>query len=303
MTLYVTFAILVLALSLGVYLAWQSSLKPAPFDVMFEVRETGDTEISGRIVPLDGSANFRDLGGYRTSVGALTAWRRVFRSDDLSRLSDDDLTQIQSLGVRTICDLRSYPELRARPDRIPAGVEYVHIPIFTIDPIGRWRVLLMRHRLDALLKSLYRTSIIDRGAPAVGQALRLVADRAKLPLVIHCTGGKDRAGVVSALLLHVCGVPREMIVADYSLTNRSVEKFMAGIKESFSATTPPPGLKLEQMYPLLSARPELIEHAFSHIEATYSSVDAYLLGPAGLTEEELAAIRLNLLEKVAPTAL
>ena len=169
-------------------------------------------------------------------------------------------------------------------------IEY-HLPVFARDPIGRGRNLLfMRRRLDDLFKQLYRTSIIDRGAPVLGNVLRLVADPANLPLLFHCTNGKDRTGITAALLLYICGVPRETIMADYTLTNRAAERMLAGLTAMYGSRTSL-GLKPEHLYPLFSARRELIELAFAHIEATYGTVDAYLRGPVGLTEAEIDAIR------------
>ncbi len=247
-----------------------------------------------RTLPLEGPQNFRDLGGYTTTDGRRVAWGKVYRADELAGLTDADCALLQALGIRLFCDLRSYAEVQRRPDRVPEGIEYHHLPVFARDPIGRGRVLFMRRRLDDLFKQLYRTSIIDRGAPVLGNVLRLVADPANLPLVFHCTGGKDRTGITAALLLYICGVPRETIMADYTLTNRAAERMLAGLTAMYGSRTSL-GLKPEHLYPLFSARRELIELAFAHIEATYGTVDAYLRGPVGLTEAEIDAIRANLL--------
>ncbi len=296
--LYAAAAFLALALGAMAYLGWQSSIKPAPYDVMFEVKQPTDGrgfQLAERLVLLEGALNFRDLGGYATADGRRLAWGKVYRSDELSRLTQNDMAAIRALGIRLLCDLRSYPEVRKRPDRVPEGVVYRHTPIFAKDSLGPLRELLMRHRLDAACKRHYRRAIIDKGALALGVALKLAADPANLPLVLHCGGGKDRTGLAAALLLQICRVPRETIVADYSLTNLCAEKVLASARQAFKASNPPPGLKVEQLYPLFSARPELIEHALGHIEMMYGSVDGYLRGPAGLTDEDMDAIRRNLL--------
>jgi protein-tyrosine phosphatase len=364
-TVVLYFVALVLALILvaAVYLWWQSSIKPAPYDVMFEVREGEPVRISRdadgwlvtpadglqpttlrlgtspqmldtasavsfvngryhapvpprplrryffeidfedgrtlpsaeRVLPLEGAVNFRDLGGYDTTDGRRVAWGRVYRSDELYRLTDADRVMIRELGVKLIVDLRSDSEVADRPDRAPEGVAYRRMPVYGRNPIGALRILFVRHRLDPAFKRLYRDTIIDEGAPVFGDVLRLVADPTNLPLVWHCTSGKDRTGIAAALLLHICGVPRDTIIVDYTLTNLYADKFLAVLREAFSAIRTPPGVKIEQLYPFLSARPELIEHAFAHIESTYGSVDDYLRGPVGLTAGDLAAIRRNLL--------
>ncbi len=361
--LYVVAAFVALMIGLSIYLWWQSRVKPASYELMFEVRdgepirvsraddgwivtpsdgvrptalrtgvspdtlgaartltpaggsyhvaeelrrleryffevelEDGRTyQTAERVLPLESAVNFRDLGGYETTDGRRTAWGKVYRADETSRLTDDDVTIIRNLGIRTFCDLRTFGEVEHHPDRVPEGITYRHMPIFARNPIGRRHVLFGRHRLDLSFKQLYRSAIIDQGAPVLGALLKLVADPENLPLLMHCTSGKDRTGVASALLLHICRVPREMIIVDYSLTNLSAEKSLLFIRQAFSPSRPFPGLRVEQFYPLFSARPELIEHAFAHIETTYGSIDEYLHGPVGLTDEDIEAIRQNLL--------
>ena len=283
------------------YLGWQATIKPPPYEVMFEVLPIQDecpspkAESFTRYLDLEGAINFRDLGGYQTQNGDCLAYGRLFRAGALNRLTENDRVILQEAGIRVVCDLRSLAEARAQPDRLPANVTYRHLPVYIRDPIGGWRAVFQRHRLDELFNKMYTHSIIEQGAPILGSLMRLVADPANLPLVFHCTRGKDRTGVLAALILHICGVPRQTIVADYTQTNNSTDQFIASVRKSFRSVPAPPGFKLEQFYPLLSARPELIERAFAHIEACYGSVEAYLLGPVGLTQAEITAIRSNLL--------
>ncbi len=294
--LYACAVLSAVALGVAAYLTWQSSIAPAPYEVMFELRQpAGRFEAARRLVPLEGAANFRDLGGYATADGRCLAWGKVYRSDELCRLTDRDVAAIRERGIRLFCDLRGYPEVRQRPDRVPEGVTYRHVPVFASDPVASLREVLMRHELDAACKRHYRRAIIDKGAPALGTALKLAADPANLPLVLHCGGGKDRTGLAAALLLHICGVPRGTIVADYSLTNLAVEKVIESMREGAHASKLFPGLRIEQLYPLLSARPALIEYALAYIDRAYGSLDKYLRGPAALTDDDLDAIRRNLL--------
>lgn len=350
----------VFILTLTLYLWWQSTIKPAPYEAMFEIRESDavrirrgedgwlitptngakpltlrsgtnpdalglpralahtngsyhavenyhrhkryffeidldngqSVQIAERVLALEGATNFRDIGGYEAADGGRVAWGKVYRAGELVGLTDHDLAVLQQLGIRHFCDLRADAEARKRPDRIPHGVRYLHLPVFKNDPVG-FRALFLRHRLDPMMQKLYSHYIIDKGAPTFGNLFRLVADPANLPLVIHCAGGKDRTGVAVALLLHICGVTRATIIADYSLTNYAAETTVKTIRELL-ATRRPPGLKIEQIYPLLSARPALLEQAFAHIETTYGSVDAYLRDAVGLTDTEINAIRENL---------
>jgi protein-tyrosine phosphatase len=257
----------------------------------------GDTFLTGeRVLPLRGAVNFRDLGGYPTDNGGRVKWGRVYRADGLNALTDKDIAYLERLEIRQVCDLRSFREVEDRPDRLPQGAAFAHIPIFDKDPFGVWRVLFLRHRLREEFTKLYTIHIVDRGADRMGETLRLLADPANLPLVLHCTGGKDRTGVVSALILHICGVAERQIVNDYSLTNLAAPRFIRGIKKEFSATRMPPGLKIEQLYPLLAAQPAMLEATLEHVRASCGSIHAYLIGPCGLSDAEIAAIRGNLVE-------
>jgi protein-tyrosine phosphatase len=357
-------------LGIAAYLWWQSTIKPAPFDVMFEVRESDPLRVSRvedgwaitasdglkpaairvgsspnaldafcavtavnghyhaaaqrhpyprgffeieledgqtvrtaeRVLPLEGPTNFRDLGGYETMDGRCVAWGRVYRADGLDRLTRRDRAILQELGIQMLCDLRTYAEVEARPDPALEGIAYRHMPVFAKDPISRAAAIFNRHRLDIMFRRFYQTTIVDSGAPALGEVLRLAADPRNLPLVFHCAAGKDRTGVTAALLLYICGVPRGTIIADYTLSNLGIEKSLAYIRKGSDRAKLHLGFKIEHMYPVLSARPELIEQTFDYIDTTYGSIDQYLFGPVVLTNSDLDAIRRNLLERQSETA-
>ena len=272
------FAFLLIIIVAAAYLGWQSAVRPAPSDVLFEVRHSDPLRVTrgpqgwsvsapadlhpvslrvgshpdglgepaplvpvdgsfftgssgplpparcffevtlqdGRVLPLverhlplEGAANFRDLGGYEASGGTRLAWGRLFRSDELFRLKEADQQFLSTLDLRTVVDLRSPAEAAKRPDRLPAGSVYFNLPIYLGEAVSRNAVMFFRHRLDRKFKRFYRDTLIDEGAPVFGRLLRLVADPANLPLLFHCTAGKDRTGVAAMLLLHICGVPRQ----------------------------------------------------------------------------------------------
>lgn len=281
----------------ALYMHWQATIKPLPAAVLFEVvTQPGDPapQNQNRLLPLQGTHNCRDLGGYTTSDGQHVAWGRVYRSDVLDRLTAHDHTLLRERGVRLAVDLRAHSEVARQPDRLPGGMAYRHLPVFARDPLGRRQIMMQRHRLDSMFRQMYHTHIITRGAPVIGAVLKLVADPANLPLLFHCTGGKDRTGVIAALLLHICGVPRATIVADYTLTNRAVPALIDSLQAPFETLPAWLGLRLEQFYPLLSARPAIIEDALEFITMHHGSIDAYLHGPVGLADTDIAAIRDNL---------
>ncbi len=354
---------LLIIFALIAWMGWQSTIKPAPSEVLFQVQEvdllrvtrgadgwvvtsrdhlhpvalrvgstpavmeqvyplspsnggfvTGKTQFPAgrcffevtlqdgrsiplveRHLPLEGAANFRDLGGYEAAGGRRVAYGRIFRSDELFRLNEMDEQLLNTLGLRTVVDLRNPDEVLKRPDRLPPGSTYVNLPVYLGDAISLKDILFFRHQMDSRFQHFYRETLVDRGAPALGALLRLAADPARLPLLFHCTAGKDRTGVAAMLLLSICGVPRRTIVADYTLSNLALEWSLETFRRNSSSNWSVPGLRLEQLLPLFSARGEILEGVYDHIEAKYGSMEDYLLGPVGLTPEEFQAIRSNLL--------
>ena len=168
-----------------------------------------------RRIPLSGPLNFRDLGGYDTVDGRRVRWRRLFRSDSLSPVTADDARLLtKELGLVAVVDLRTARELEreGRGGLADVALHYHHIPLIEeikTDPDGLW------HRS---LHEVY-THLLDEAAAPIRDALSAVASEvAEHPTVFHCTAGKDRTGIVAALVLALLGVSDEDIVADYVLT-------------------------------------------------------------------------------------
>lgn len=263
--------------------------------------------LDGRVLPVaerrlsvDGAANVRDLGGYRTADGRHVRWGQIFRAGDLSRLTPTGYATLRALGIRLVCDLRSAPEVAAAPYRLPDDfpAEYIHAPIYdtTGGLISGRDLLLQRHRLDAVLIEGYTRILIDQGAPTFGAILRRLADPDQRPALLHCTAGKDRTGLAAALLLAALGVPEDVIVADYSLSNyaypavyRTVDRALRGPVRLW--------LRTSDVQPLLTADPATLRATFAHLHARYGSPEAYLRDAAGLDDGVLAALRGELLEE------
>jgi protein-tyrosine phosphatase len=176
-----------------------------------------------RHVDLESCANFRDLGGYTTTDGRMVRWRRLFRADSLHRLTDTDLEVARDLGLRTVIDLRSHGELK-RVGRYPVDrheVTHHHLPVFaTLREMGEQ---LQTFPADAPPGQIY-VVMAAMGPEALATALGLLADPDTYPAVFHCTAGKDRTGILAALVLSVLGVPNDTIVADYALTQLALDR-------------------------------------------------------------------------------
>lgn len=180
-----------------------------------------------RYVPLDGVANFRDLGGYPTGDGRTTRWRTLFRADGLGRLTDADVATLRPLGLRTVVDLRTPDELDTH-GRFPVDdhpVRFHHLSVMD----RTWDVDAAR--VDDLppAEFLHRqyTTMLGENGDRFASAIALLADADAAPAVFHCTAGKDRTGLLAALVLGAIGVDRDTIVADYALTAMAMDRILS----------------------------------------------------------------------------
>lgn len=161
-----------------------------------------------RHLPLDGTRNLRDVGGYPAANGRRTRWRTLLRSDELTGLPEHARRELIELGVRQVIDLRWPEELERAPNaflRSP-GVRYRSVPLLADDPTPH-----------AGLAGMYR-HVLDARAPQLAEIVRALLEDDGMPVIIGCAAGKDRTGVTIALLLDLAGVPTDVIVEDYALS-------------------------------------------------------------------------------------
>jgi protein-tyrosine phosphatase len=245
-----------------------------------------------RRVALAGAFNFRDLGGYLGIDGRPVRWRTLYRADALHRLDDDELDVLGRLGVRSVLDLRTAGEVakgRIHADRL--GIVHHHLPVLD----ETWAPAELPADADAgmVLGSLY-IQMLDVGAPALGGALRLLAEAPSLPAVFHCAAGKDRTGVLAALVLGLLGVPDEVIVADYALTAAAMER----LKERLAVDAPESLTAMnDQPSAYLAAPAEAMERFLRHVDEAFGSMEGYAR-TIGADADLVAELRGRLLDAV-----
>src|SRR5579884_1168464 len=183
-----------------------------------------------RHVELDGCCNFRDLGGYLAADARRTRWRLLFRADGLSTLSDADFAVLGELGIRNVVDLRTSLEVESRgrfPDH--EAISYRHLPLTDTLPGAEdapvWD--------DADFVARRYVSYIQERAPSVTAVLELLSEPSNLPAVFHCSVGKDRTGVLAAIVLGFLGVPDELIIEDYALSSAAMERIVERLRAEF----------------------------------------------------------------------
>jgi protein-tyrosine phosphatase len=236
--------------------------------------------------PFPALFNFRDVGGYRSRDGHTVRHRRLYRSDSLHRIDETDRAAFTALGIRTVIDLRRPTEV-ARDGRVPAydGLTYRHIHPEHQD----WaeRAYEPGGDLARYLADRY-ADLARTGTAGLAEAVGLIADSANAPVVVHCVAGKDRTGIVCGLTLAVLGVPDDDIAADYALSTAASERFSAWVRATVpDAEEPPP--------PFLASPAEAMMLFLTELRAGYGSVEGYL-HHAGVTEEQLTALRTHLLD-------
>lgn len=295
---------------LGVAVLWFTSVRligrGAPFRepsslVQYPKTASNTGNTSGyankRSIKLQGAANFRDLGGYETTDGHHVRWGMVYRSEALGRLTSEDLALLNTLGLRTIFDLRTPREIKRVPDRVPHNTQWVATPVQAGDFDASMLPTLLFNRkiIPDLMHQSYQDNLREN-ARYYGALLSRFANPENLPAVFHCTAGKDRAGLTAALLLGILGVPERTIVADYTLSNLAYAKLYKAFKQDNSSYMQRFGIPLNELHPMLIADPAWMEDALSYINAEYGNIEKYLVTAAGMEPHTLSLLRKNLLE-------
>ena len=239
-----------------------------------------------RLIALEGAVNFRDLGGYGTSDGLRTRWRVLFRADGLGELTEPDLAVMRELGIRTVVDLRSGHEVEQSRFNVEAHpVAFHHFPF--IDELPKVEEF---ERRPGLLGLQYK-EMLDDAAPQIIGALEVLAAPDARPAVFHCTAGKDRTGLLSALVLSLLGVPEETVVADYALSGEA----MARLRAKLILKYPDGKNAIADSDEVFSAHPSNMIGLFTHVRERYGSVADYA-SEVGVPDVVLSRLRQSLLE-------
>lgn len=244
-------------------------------------------------------ANFRDLGGYKTSDGRTVVSGKLFRGPSLSNLTETDKAFLDSLKLKTIIDFRAKFEVAANPDWVPEGAQYYRkAGVAFLDDLPE-AVMAQRE----LRPSDRRESLIERAEmmPRVYEAMatspqahaeliRLLLDEAKTPLYFHCAAGKDRTGIFASYFLRVLGVPAEAVLRDYLLSNQlrkaEIDRSIAKVRER---TQDPKMIKAVEI--LLGVSEELMQSNLTAIDEKYGSFEVFIEQGLGLSKADVEKLR------------
>ena len=238
----------------------------------------------------DGCLNVRDLGGHPTEDGDETRWGRVIRADSVHSLSDSGWKSLASHGVATVVDLRTHGERADDPPR-ELDLAVVHVSLMAEEGDSVYR------KIDALASSavdgsdatrLFYLEVLRRWDGRFAAAVAAVADARPGAVVVHCAVGKDRTGLVTALLLRLAGVPIRDIADDYALSSPNLEsRWRPWVDEA--ADEPERAHRLR----MVASPAAAMLGVLAALEDEHGSVADYLRS-AGLDEAGVASARARL---------
>lgn len=265
-----------------------------------------------QFLPVKGIVNARDLGGYTMLDGRIVESGRLLRSAHLADATDEDIRNLERLPVTAVIDFRKEQEKVGKVDREVPGARYTSLPV---DPSGNAmatateeekkkfsgqkkfdvkKVIVFaafNKKAQAVAREMYPTLLFDPDCQQqFARFFRLVLETENGAVLFHCTQGKDRTGIASALLLAALGADRETIVADFDATNRVYEKDV----RKYSRRVKFWGGKEEEVgvvKAFLGCNTENFIKALDRIDQEFGSLQAYLKGPIGLTDADIQTLR------------
>lgn len=241
-----------------------------------------------RLVRMQGAINFRDAGGYRTTDGKQVITGKVFRSADISKLSDKDLQTLANKHIHTIIDFRGVKESAAAPDRMLPGTDYTLSPAGS-DSLPNMAQMAALIKQGGFLEKMYGAQSIQYFGPRyrpLFQKLLVLPDTTAL--LYHCTGGRDRTGMASSLFLYALGVPQQTIEQDFTASNVYLSSMNDKMFKPFAQGM---GMSVEAVKKEMELKPELIRIFFDAIKQRYGSIENFMEKELGVGKKELVVLR------------
>ncbi|MFO1394970.1 MAG: tyrosine-protein phosphatase [Steroidobacteraceae bacterium] len=259
--------------------------------------------------PIAAMPNFRDAGGHPIEDGGRMRRGILYRSDQISGLGHEGEARLESVGLRTVYDLRTAAEVAIDPGHTPAGVRRVSLDVLADERDGApARIIAMLAnpraattelgggRAEEMFRRVYRSLVSTPSAISGYRSLYLgLLEEQGSPALVHCTTGKDRTGWACAALQSLVGVPRDAVYADFlASTPRILGKYQTHL-EAFAAAGGDPDV----LTPVLGVLPGYLDAAFDEVRTRHGSVERYFVEGLGIEDAAVAALRRRLVEPAA----
>ncbi|TLV04123.1 tyrosine-protein phosphatase [Dyadobacter luticola] len=240
-----------------------------------------------RHVAFENEVNFRDLGGFKTTEGRTLKWGKIYRSDNLSELKTSEFPKFEDLHIKTVFDLRTNQEIEGKEDHLPAGVTHLHTPTVA-DEAGQIAGLKKRVIDGGLDEAEARKITTDFYKDAVSvnvDSLRGIIHRIldqNEPVLYHCSAGKDRTGIVSALILSILHVDRETIMKEYLMSNYyRAEKNSRTLGKAKAGKIIKRKMDLDAITVLITVDESFMQAVFDTIDQRYGGMDNFIKNQLG----------------------
>ena len=243
-----------------------------------------------RHYPFEGCFNFRDIGGYKNKEGRRVKKGLYFRTGRQDRMTQKDLIQLKDLKIKTQIDLRKSEEIldQGNGPLESMGANYVNIPIIPEGGSERLSKLVG----DTGISGKRYLGYLEFGPQSWLEIFDILSKPNNLPVVLHCTAGKDRTGVSTAFLLSILNVSRDLIEEDYKLTNLDTQRQADFIENTVGL---PEGFSRDDMIMAAGVPEDAMKVFLDGVESRWGSVLGYL-EEIGITKDQMEAIRINFLE-------
>ncbi|OPX48369.1 tyrosine-protein phosphatase [Clostridium thermobutyricum] len=261
--------------------------------------EGEEIELAERLIPLSDFCNFRDLGGYYTKDGRMVKWGYFYRSEYLKELDSKDLRYFKTLNIKYVFDYRSKSEVNDAPDMQIEGVKNINIPAME-SADGNNENLDMEAYMKKFMsgsatispKEMLRNSykVMPFGNEAYKKLIEAVREDGEFAILQHCTAGKDRTGLGSALILLLLGVDEKTVIFDYLESNKYRKNDNAKIINTYSKYIQNEEM-LKVFKEVLGVEESFILESLNAIKSRYNTYENYFLQEYGIDSEELSKLR------------
>ena len=250
------------------------------------------SELAGvRLIRFEGATNFRDIGGYPSELGGQVRWGVLYRAGRLDRLTASDLEDFRALDIRTVFDLRREDEREQWPDPMPNVHLCLMSKVQAKSPLPHAELLVEHDHGVQFMRELY-SGLLAHAAAEIGSVFTTLAAPDAMPAVFHCAVGKDRTGLVAALLLTWLGVDRETVLDDFELSDAHVGQAQ---RDELVRRMADRGIGPEAAAGILGASRESMQDTLDELDTRYGGADNYLREHCGVDHDALTTLRRLLL--------